>query len=876
MLLTRPLVIAACLLPTVLCADDGALRALISQADLDYPAPVERSEDGMPIGNGRMGSLVWTTPTALRLQVNRVDVQPMDASTTSFFERNSDYMGGCGFVDVDLGAVGPDVFASVGCPQHLSVYDGLLTMRGRGVDVRVVATPPQDVFAIEIDDRRPDPQPLTIELRMLRYASPYFGGQVETMVREHIVAVRTREHVAASQLQIRGDCIVLTQDFQEGNHAAKSAVAVALLGRAATPRFTNESTVTLAAPAGRGRIVALISSAATLDAKEDVAATALQALATATAARGREARSAATATPELPFDALAADTAGWWHAFWARGSLELHSPDGVAEDVAANYHYFLYLMAATSRGKYPPKFNGMLWNTDGDLRTWGAQHWFANLSCYYEALFASNRLELLDPMFDMYTGMYDACAVAARQQWGSAGIFIPETVWYNGLAPLPDDIAAELRDLFLLRKPWSERSPRFVAYASTKNPYSSRWNFWGGGSWVDGRWVPVDRGFGPFGPVTHNLGTTAKVAYLFWRRYEYTLDRGWLEARAYPMLRGAAELYHHFPNLVRDAAGTVHIEHTNSNEGVLDVRDSDEDLSAMRGVFAAAIRASEILAVDAPLRAQWRELLDHLAPLPTSAAADALKPDGYAGPDVFVRGRQPARSARGFVPDGNSLPQWFFDLASLDAPVPLRAVANATLDRLLRGAVPNAQTPVGVLSKVAIAGAALGHAEATQFLVPNQIRCLAPERPSVYRGGQPLANRLSLREGAQAFDAQRLGRAAEALEIALLYSIPPAPGEQPTIRVFGPAWPKAWDGRFTLRARGAFVVTATRRRGVTESVEIVSAAGAPLRLANPWGEAEVALRRNSGKPERLHGAVLDLPTTVGERLRLTPPEPISP
>ncbi len=53
----------------------------------------------------------------------------------------------------------------------------------------------------------------------------------------------------------------------------------------------------------------------------------------------------------------------------------------------------------SSRGKFPPKFNGMIWNTGGDLRTWGAQHWFANLSCYYEALPASGRLELMDPMF---------------------------------------------------------------------------------------------------------------------------------------------------------------------------------------------------------------------------------------------------------------------------------------------------------------------------------------------------------------------------------------------------------------------------------------------------------------------------------------------
>jgi hypothetical protein len=123
-------------------------------------------------------------------------------------------------------------------------------------------------------------------------------------------------------------------------------------------------------------------------------------------------------------------------------------------------------MAATSRGKFPPKFNGMLWNTGGDLRTWGAQHWFANLSCYYEAIFATNRLELLDPVFNMYTGMQEACSVAARQQWGSQGMYIPETAYFDGLEKLPDDVASEIRELYLMQKPW-ERRPKTANITSS-------------------------------------------------------------------------------------------------------------------------------------------------------------------------------------------------------------------------------------------------------------------------------------------------------------------------------------------------------------------------------------------------------------------------
>jgi hypothetical protein len=105
------------------------------------------------------------------------------------------------------------------------------------------------------------------------------------------------------------------------------------------------------------------------------------------------------------------------------------------------YEDYLYVMASSSRGKFPPKFNGMLWTTGGDTRKWGAQYWGANQSCLYNALFATNRLELIDPMFEMYSNMYGSCALSARQQWGSKGIYIPETVAFDGLEKLSESIA---------------------------------------------------------------------------------------------------------------------------------------------------------------------------------------------------------------------------------------------------------------------------------------------------------------------------------------------------------------------------------------------------------------------------------------------------
>jgi hypothetical protein len=82
---------------------DVDYRRLVSRADLHYDKPVSRSEEGIPVGNGRMGSLVRTTPEAIRLQINRVDVFANNSYSTSFPARNSDYCGGCGFVDISFG-----------------------------------------------------------------------------------------------------------------------------------------------------------------------------------------------------------------------------------------------------------------------------------------------------------------------------------------------------------------------------------------------------------------------------------------------------------------------------------------------------------------------------------------------------------------------------------------------------------------------------------------------------------------------------------------------------------------------------------------------------------------------------------------------------
>jgi hypothetical protein len=253
-------------------------RRLVSRADLVFDTPASRSEEGMPIGTGRMGTLVWTTPSALKLQINRVDVHAMDSTTVSFPRADSDYGSVCGFVDINVVDAGADVFTGPPFRQHLSMYEGLMTAQGSGLTARALAWPDKDVIAFEIEDAREQPAAINIDLRMLRYQMQYHPRESYTLAQANSVVFRTAGHTATSTLAIHDAAIALTQQFREHSFYGASALAIRVAGRPSRARYLNQSTVQLSAAPGKGRFVIVISSAASKTPSEDVTAVALDRL----------------------------------------------------------------------------------------------------------------------------------------------------------------------------------------------------------------------------------------------------------------------------------------------------------------------------------------------------------------------------------------------------------------------------------------------------------------------------------------------------------------------------------------------------------------------------------------------------------------------
>ena len=103
-------------------------RALISSADLIYHSPVEKAVEGQPIGNGEMGTFVWTTQNAIHFQLNRCDVFAVNKNHAGRQAGPTDYCGGCASLILDLGgddkyqrsATRPDVPVASPCHYGLS------------------------------------------------------------------------------------------------------------------------------------------------------------------------------------------------------------------------------------------------------------------------------------------------------------------------------------------------------------------------------------------------------------------------------------------------------------------------------------------------------------------------------------------------------------------------------------------------------------------------------------------------------------------------------------------------------------------------------------------------------------------------------------
>ena len=327
-----------------------------------------------------------------------------------------------------------------------------------------------------------------------------------------------------------------------------------------------------------------------------------------------------------------------------------------------------------------------------------------------------------------------------------------------------------------------------------------------------------------------NLSPTGEIVKFAWDYYDYTGDRDFLAQIGYPLLREAALFYSNY--LQTDADGRKYIfpshcqEYTEFPNAFDDfMTNSVVDLAMFRLILRRALQAADILGVDEALSARWK---DDLAGLGDEYP---VWPDGTWRMSEDAAYQSDKAEASVYGPPGHT------GLAPLNLSDevdcwnendPLREAAVRTA----RKVIPDKKLPWD-LSYSLLARMRIGDRDMLERLPlfkegGNLNRADAMD----YDSEQKIAP-----DGQQSFYVDK-GSAylSEAITEMLLQS------HCGTIHVF-PAFPfDLGDAAFfSLRARGAFLVSAESRNGETAYVIIRSLRGNPCRVYDPFG-ADVRIR----------------------------------
>src|ERR1019366_7824886 len=142
----------------------------------------------------------------------------------------------------------------------------------------------------------------------------------------------------------------------------------------------------------------------------------------------------------------------WWRDFWNRSWIRVEgTPD--ANKVSQGYLMQRYMMACSSRGAFPAKFNGGLFtvghdlpegkesndrNHNPDYRAWGNSYWNQNIRLLYWPLVATGDYDLLEPWFQLYLKALPLAKDRTQIYFHHGGASLPETMLFWGVPNLND------------------------------------------------------------------------------------------------------------------------------------------------------------------------------------------------------------------------------------------------------------------------------------------------------------------------------------------------------------------------------------------------------------------------------------------------------
>jgi alpha-L-fucosidase 2 len=676
--------------------------AYLSKHDVVYNKANTNPIDALPVGNGRVGALVWSANNGLTMQVSGVDTSQQTAFSA----------GNVSFTTNPALDAGSTTFQ-----QRLSMYEGTLaTKYDANRTVTILGAPNSEVIGIHVADTRTGVTSATLELSLWDVSTLSNSGNVPNL--DTWKKVTTWAEAPSAGLS-RGQA--------DPNHFGYSLGAT-VEGATFTTQAVNASTVRLTITPSASYTI-WIACASRLNAPGNDSV--------------MQAKTALSQTATAGFATTSAAYAGFWHGFWGKSFVQYSNTAGDADYLENVYYLATYMIAAGGFGNYPFHFINGVERSTADKTKWSNGYWYWNQRDVYNSFLASNHADVMNVFNNMYSRNFDALKAFTMSRFGIDGLWVPETMGWNGNADGNSDY--------------------------TNNIFS----------------------------------TGTEAARNMFAQFGYTGDAAYLKNTAYPFMREVAKFY--VKKFTKDAgSGKYVMTSSNSHETYWGVRNAVTDLAAVRSMFPAVISASQSLGLDADLRAQWQDLLSNLVAYPT----DGKSYLPYEGTGAMVHNGENVASEL----------IWPYDVTGIDSPDYAMAVSTWK-------ARPS---PYGnVWANDAIQAARLGLGDEANMGMKTML-----QKYQNYPNG--MTNNTN-----GVFEY--LGVHLIVMNESLLQSY------NDKIRVF-PALPgdATLVTRFTLAARGGFLVTSEREGGDIKYVGLKSVLGNMANVVNPWGTAAVQIRKIGG------------------------------
>ena len=530
---------------------------------LFYHHPAREWNQALPLGNGRLGAMVFGNVNAERIQLNENTLWmggPRDTNNPDAFKHLAEVRRLL-FAGLPVEAYTVAEKYSMGRPFRLESYQTLGDLR---LTFEHEGTPTDYRFELDIDTAIAR---LTYRLDGVRYTREVFASHPAQAIVVRLTADAPARLTVSTWIDRLQDATteVVGKDRLDLVGALGGGKGLSLL-----------ASVRILAEGGRvepfpERILTEKANAITL------------LLAAATSYRGGDPRAAVeralSEAATTPYDRLKAEHVSDHQRMFRRVDLTLGSTHHAADQASAlptderlervkrgetdlglealYFQFGRYLLIASSRpGGLPANLQG-LWN-DSMFPPWDSDyHLNINLQMNYWPAEVTNLAELHQPLFDYLKSLREPGRKTARIHYGAGGF-----------------VAHHISDV------WGFTTPG-------DRPRSGLWPT--GAAWL-----------------TQHL----------WEHYQFSLDRSFL-AQAYPVMKEAAEFFLDY--LVEDprapgrlvSGPSVSPENRyrlpNGQVGILSMGPS-MDHQIITGLFTQVIRAGEILGLDEPFRARLSEV----------------------------------------------------------------------------------------------------------------------------------------------------------------------------------------------------------------------------------------------------------------------------